>query len=78
MGDTFVATCEVRQDAPPCRISQGRESPIQCLWRIFNHLVNYLTEIYRDASAKICVSALRERAAGHVQRLAVARLLYCG
>src|SRR6266478_5929757 len=57
MGDAFVATREMRQDAPPCRIGQGRESPIQCLWRIFNHLVNYLTEIYRDASAKICVSS---------------------
>ena len=44
MGDAFVATREMRQDAPPCRIGQGRESPIQCLWRIFNHLVNYLAE----------------------------------
>src|SRR5436190_11086617 len=76
MGDAFVATREMRQDAPPCWISQGRESPIECLWRIFNHLVNYLTDIYRNASAKICVSALREQAAGHVQRLAVAPALF--
>jgi hypothetical protein len=63
MGDAFVATREMRQDAPPCRISQGRESSIQNIWRIFNHLVKRLAEIYRDANAKICVSALRQHAA---------------
>jgi hypothetical protein len=30
------------EDAPPGRIGQGGEGAIEKLWRIFNHLVEYL------------------------------------
>ena len=40
--NAFIAEREVREDAPPCRIGQRRESAIQHLGGIFNHLVNYI------------------------------------
>ena len=38
----MVAASKMGQDPPPGRIGQGRKCPIQCLRRIFNHLVKYL------------------------------------
>jgi hypothetical protein len=42
MRDAFIAAGKMREDAPPRRVGQSGECAIQNLWRIFNHLVNYL------------------------------------
>jgi hypothetical protein len=44
MGHAFIATREMREDVPARWIGQRRERAIQCLRRIFNHLVNYLID----------------------------------
>src|ERR1700675_1308516 len=50
--NAFIAEREVREDAPPCRIGQRRESAIQYLGGIFNHLVNYVARKCRHANKK--------------------------
>ncbi len=42
MGHSFRAAREVRKNAAPRRIGQSSKRAVQSLWRIFNHLVNYL------------------------------------
>jgi hypothetical protein len=63
IGNASVTVRQMREDAPAGWIGQRGERAIQNIWHIFNHLVKYLAEINRDASAKICVSALRQRTA---------------
>jgi len=48
----------VREDAPPCRIGQRRESAIQHLGGIFNHLVNYIARKCGLANRKFRPHAL--------------------
>ena len=50
--NAFISEREVREDAPPCRIGQRRESAIQHLGGIFNHLVNYVARECRHANKK--------------------------
>ncbi len=50
IGNAPVATCQMRQDAPPSWIGQGGESSVQRSRRIFNHLVNYVAELLQHAN----------------------------
>src|SRR5439155_3231718 len=59
VGNASVTVRQMREDAPARWICQRGECAIQNIWRIFNHLVKYLVEINRNASAKNCVSALQ-------------------
>ncbi len=59
ISNASVTARQMREDAPTRWICQRGERAIQNIWRIFNHLVNHLVEINRNASAKIWVSALR-------------------
>ena len=43
MGNTMIAAREMGEDTASGRVGQGGERSIQCSWRIFNHLVKYLT-----------------------------------
>ena len=42
MGHAFIATGEMREDAPARRIGQRRERAIEGLLIIFNHMVKYI------------------------------------
>jgi len=63
IGNAPVTVRQMREDAPARWIGQRGEGAIENIWRIFNHLVKHLVEINRNASAKIFVSALRQRTA---------------
>ena len=43
IGDAPVPAGELSENAPPGRVGQGGEGPVQVLRRIFNHLVKYIT-----------------------------------
>ena len=45
MGHSFRAAREMRKNAAPRRVGQSSKRAVQSRWRIFNHLVNYLTEV---------------------------------
>ncbi len=61
VGNTSIALSQVRQNLSARRISERSESSIQRGGRIFNHLVNYLTESSLCAnifsSESLCVEA---------------------
>ena len=52
MRDAFIAAGQMGEDAAPGRIGQRGKCAIQNRWRIFNHLVNYLTKRLSNANKK--------------------------
>jgi hypothetical protein len=50
IGHTSIASCEMRQNLPARWIGERSKSSVQCLGRIFNHLVNYLAEAIQRAN----------------------------
>jgi len=50
IGNAPVATRQVRQNLPARWVSQSGKSSVQRSRRIFNHLVNYLTESFEYAN----------------------------
>jgi hypothetical protein len=52
MRHAAVTAGEVSENPPPGWISQGGKGAVENLGRIFNHLVNYFTEVGGGANKK--------------------------
>jgi hypothetical protein len=57
MSDALIATGQMREDAPARWVGQRGKRAVQSLWRIFNHLVKYITASFALRKQKIFVYA---------------------